>query len=89
MVAVRFNLIILILRITSDKKMWLKTFIILTLDIKKIQIVSPNCKHVCRIKQKNTLNICFSAITKIQRNDHRTVKPISSVMFLNYKSLKS
>ena len=34
MVVVGFVLIILVLRITSDTKMWLKTFIILTFDIK-------------------------------------------------------
>ena len=33
-VLVRFVLIILLLNVTSDAKMWLKTVIILTLDIK-------------------------------------------------------
>ena len=33
-VLVHFALIILVLRITSGAKMWLKTFIIVTLDLK-------------------------------------------------------
>ena len=78
MVLVRFVLIILILRITSD------TNIILTLDIKIRKLNSSMLNQNVRMlveKHKRCLKyIRTSAISKIQRNDHRIVKPISSVI---------
>ena len=64
--------------------MCLKTFIILTLNIKvrklNSNMLNENVSMLVEQHKKTLTYICTSAISKIQRDDHRTVKPISNLL---------